>query len=174
MSKTNQQSANEHCVLLHTVMMSLTLPMLANSSGVRPPAISHLHHSMCSKLSIFFSGLRITSRTQFKYSVLPLTHSLFIKAAPSRKPFCMTIAAITSDTCSCEPSFVDVCAIILDKFLLFRFSFLNTKESEFYVRFYELKHLWKGFCFLLSFFLLFYCLHWILCSSWKWKLYHVI
>lgn len=107
--------AHTHSAMMMMLMMSLTLPLLANSSGVQPPAISHLHHSMLSELSIFFSGFSITSRTQFKLSVLPLTHSSLINAAPSRWPFRMTIAA-SSVTCSCEPSIVDVFAIIVPLF----------------------------------------------------------
>lgn len=46
-------------------------PVLANSSGVRPPAMSHLHQSMVSQSSMGLLGFSRTSSSSLRYGGQP-------------------------------------------------------------------------------------------------------
>lgn len=60
------------------------VPILTNSCGVRPPAMSHRIHSMLSRLSMGVPGLNRVSIMESRSGVgLPRQHSVLIRAATS-------------------------------------------------------------------------------------------
>lgn len=70
------------------------VPVLENSSGVRPPAISHLHQSIVSHSSIAFAGFRRLSSTSLRcLGLVAFEQSAWMYAAAARLPFAISTLA---------------------------------------------------------------------------------
>lgn len=81
--------------LKSTVMSNL--PTVANSSGVRPPAISHRHQSIVSQSSMFLLGFSSTSNKGPKCCGGPLAQSAWMYAAAPLLPFFINTCAVELD-----------------------------------------------------------------------------
>jgi len=90
------------------LFLRIGLPILANSSGVRPPAINHLHQSIVSQSSIDFLGFNNTSSNPLRYCgqqpvSWPVARPIYV-AAP-RLP-------LPNSTCTSDDVLLEVEAIL--------------------------------------------------------------
>lgn len=82
---------------LKSTVMCFNSPTVANSSGVRPPAISHRHQSIVSQSSMFLLGFSSTSNKGPKCCGGPLAQSAWMYAAAPLLPFFINTCAVELD-----------------------------------------------------------------------------